>query len=277
MAGKQSVLITGASTGIGEATAKHLAEEGWMVFAGVRDLADVPVGTQGVELDVTSEESIEAAVAEISRTTGGTLDAVVNNAGIPVTGAIETIPTEDWRRIIETNLTGYFVVTKTVLPLIRKAEGKVVFVTSLGGRVAFPYAGAYHTTKFGLEGMAESLRAEMSSLGVDVVVVEPGTMSSEIWGKGQEHLEKTIASLSPEQREVYGAELDAFMERLGSADDGGEDPAEVAETIQEALEARSPDERYLVGKGAGSAVFLQNVLPGAVFDRVKKRLVTPGE
>ena len=189
--GRKSVLVTGASTGIGRATAEHLAQAGWMVFAGVRDVADEAPGAQAVELDVTSEESIESAVAEIARMTGGTLDAVVNNAGIPVTGAIETIPVEDWRSIVDTNLTGHFLVTKAVLPLIRAAQGKVMFVTSLGGVVAFPYAGAYHATKFGVEGMAESLRAEVRSQGVDVIVVEPGSMSTEIWGKGREHLAKT--------------------------------------------------------------------------------------
>jgi NAD(P)-dependent dehydrogenase (short-subunit alcohol dehydrogenase family) len=274
--GRQSVLITGASTGIGRATAERLAEAGWMVFAGMRDVADVPAGAQAVELDVTSTESVESAVAEIARTTGGTLDAVVNNAGIPVVGAIETIRSDDFRRIVDTNLIGHFEVTKAVLPMIRKAKGRIIFVTSLGGRVAFPYAGAYHATKFGMEGLADSLRAEMSSLGVDVIVVEPGTMRTEIWGKGQEHLKKTIAGLTPEQRQVYGAELEAFGERLESADDGGEDPAETAEEILKALTVSSPDDRYLVGKGAGAAVFAQKVLPGAIFDRVKKRLVTPG-
>jgi NAD(P)-dependent dehydrogenase (short-subunit alcohol dehydrogenase family) len=274
--GRKSVLITGASTGIGRATAEHLAQEGWMVFAGVRDVADEPPGTQAVELDVTSVEAVQSAATEISRTSGGALDAVVNNAGIPVVGAVETIPSEDFRRIIDTNLVGHFEVTKAVLPMIRKAKGRVVFVTSLGGRVAFPYAGAYHTTKFGVEGLAESLRAEMSSLGVDVVVVEPGTMSTEIWGKGQEHLRKTLASLTPEQRQVYGEELEAFGERLESADDGGADPAKVAEEIEKALTASSPSDRYLVGGGAGTAVFLQKILPSAVFDRVKERLVTPG-
>ncbi len=274
--GRKSVLITGASTGIGKAVAVHLAEEGWMVFAGVRDIADVPAGAQAVELDVTSLDSVASAVTEISRTTGGTLDAVVNNAGIPVTGAVETIPSEDFRRIVDTNLIGHFEVTKAVLPMIRAAEGRVVFVTSLGGRVAFPYAGAYHATKFGVEGLADSLRAEMRSLGVDVIVVEPGTIATEIWGKGREHLKKTIASLTPEQREIYGDELEAFDQRLAAADDGGEDPDEVAQELRKALTDSSPDDRYLVGRGAGSAVFLQKVLPGAVFDRVKERLLTPG-
>ncbi|MDQ2675337.1 MAG: SDR family oxidoreductase [Actinomycetota bacterium] len=271
---RNSVLITGASTGIGRAAAEHLAGEGWLVFAGVRGGEEVS-GCRMVDLDVTSEDSVTSAAEEIGRELGGRLDAVVNNAGIPVTGAIETIPTEDWRRIVDTNLTGPFLVTKAMLPLIRAARGRILFVTSLGGRVAFPYAGAYHATKFGLEGMAESLRAEVRSLGVDVAVVEPGTMATEIWGKGRESLAKTRARMTPAEREAYGAELDAFDERLESAEDSA-DPEEVAKAIAKALTASSPDERYLVGGGAGTAVFLQKVLPAAVFDRVKERLVTPG-
>src|SRR5687768_17227088 len=110
--GRKSVLITGASTGIGKAGAEHLAESGWMVLAGVRDVADEPAGAHAIQLDVASEESVESAVAEVSRLAGGTLDAVVNNAGIPVTGAIETIRAEDWRAIVDANLTGGFLVTK---------------------------------------------------------------------------------------------------------------------------------------------------------------------
>jgi NAD(P)-dependent dehydrogenase (short-subunit alcohol dehydrogenase family) len=273
--GQRSALVTGASTGIGRATAERLSSEGWQVFAGVRGSDEVP-GAETVELDVTSDGSITAAAELISARTGGRLDAVVNNAGIPVTGAVETIPADDWRLLIDTNLTGSFLVTQAVLPMIRAAEGKVLFVTSLGGRVAFPYASAYHASKFALEGLADSLRAEVESLGVDVICVEPGSMSTEIWGKGREHLRKTIAGLSAEQRDVYGDALEAFDERLASADEQGEDPAEVAGVIHEALSSDSPEERYLVGKGAGTAVFLESVLPSSIFDRVKEKLVTAG-
>ena len=271
---RRTVLITGASTGIGRATAEELAGAGWQVFAGVRGGEEVP-GCRTVDLDVTSEDSVASAAREIGQAVGGSLDAVVNNAGIPVTGPIETIPTEDWRRIVDTNLTGSFLVTKAVLPLIRAAKGRIVFVTSLGGRVAFPYAGAYHATKFGLEGMTESLRAEVRSLEVEVAVVEPGAMATEIWGKGRESLAKTRARMTPEELATYGDELAAFDERLEGAEDSA-DPGKVAETIAEALTASSPDDRYLVGGGSGAAVFLQKVLPAAVFDRVKERLVTPG-
>ena len=130
--------------------------------------------------------------------------APVNNAGIPVTGAVETIPVEDFRALIETNLIGQFAVTKAFLPLIT-APGRVVFVGSLGGRVAFPYASAYHASKFGIEGLAESLRSEMRPFGVEVSVIEPSSMATEIWGKGPEHLSKVRAGLTAEQADAYGA------------------------------------------------------------------------
>ena len=270
-----SVLITGASTGIGQSTAMRLAEQGWRVFAGVRDPAGVQVGgAEVVELDVTSSDSISRALAHVRERTGGRLDALVNNAGIPVAGAVETIPVEDFRALIETNLIGAFAVTKAFLPLVRGARGRIVFVGSLGGRVAFPYASAYHASKFGIEGLAESLRSEMRPLGVGVSVIEPATMATEIWGKGREQLSAVRASLTPEQREVYGEALEGFDQTLASADEDGEDPGEVAETIEKALTAKSPDDRYLVGRGARAVTLLEPLLPSAVFDRVKRRVAS---
>ena len=274
-ADSSSVLITGASTGIGHSTATRLAESGWRVFAGVRETAGArPEGVEVVELDVTSAESIAGALAHVGERTGGRLDALVNNAGIPVAGAVETIPVEDFRELIETNLIGSFAVTKAFLPLIRHAQGRIVFVGSLGGRVAFPYASAYHASKFGIEGLAESLRSEMRPLGVGVSVIEPATMATEIWGKGREQLSAVRASLTPEQREVYGEALEGFDRTLASADEDGEDPGEVAETIEKALTASSPDDRYLVGRGARAVTLLEPLLPSAVFDRVKKRVAS---
>ena len=223
---------------------------------------------------MTSAESIAGALAHVGERTGGRLDALVNNAGIPVAGAVETIPVEDFRELIETNLIGSFAVTKAFLPLIRHAQGRIVFVGSLGGRVAFPYASAYHASKFGIEGLAESLRSEMRPLGVGVSVIEPATMATEIWGKGREQLSAVRASLTPEQREVYGEALEGFDRTLASADEDGEDPGEVAETIEKALTASSPDDRYLVGRGARAVTLLEPLLPSAVFDRVKKRVAS---
>jgi NAD(P)-dependent dehydrogenase (short-subunit alcohol dehydrogenase family) len=267
-----SALITGASSGIGQSTATRLAGNGWRVFAGVRDPAGAQLGgAEVVELDVTSADSIARALEHVRAQTGGRLDALVNNAGIPVAGAMETVPVADFRALIETNLIGSFAVTKAFLPLVRQARGRVVFVGSLGGRVAFPYASAYHASKFGIEGLAESLRAEMLPLGVSVSVVEPGAMATEIWGKGREQLSAVRAGLTPEQREVYGEALDGFDQTLASADEDGEDPSEVAGTIENALTDTNPNDRYLVGRGARALTLLEPLLPSGLFDRVKRR------
>jgi NAD(P)-dependent dehydrogenase (short-subunit alcohol dehydrogenase family) len=272
-AGTKSVLITGASSGIGRSTATHLAEEGWRVFAAMREPADAGLeGAEVIELDVTSADSISRALEVVRERAGGSLDALVNNAGIPVAGAVETIPVEDFRALIETNLIGQFAVTKAFLPLIRRARGRIVFVGSLGGRVAFPYAAAYHASKFGIEGLAESLRSEMRPLGVEVSVVEPSTMTTEIWGKGREQLATLRSSLTAEQADVYGEALGDFDRTLASADEDGEDPGEVAGTIEQALTASNPDDRYVVGRGARTVTLLEPLLPAAIFDRVKRRV-----
>ena len=182
----KTVLITGASSGIGAACVDSLAAEGWHVLAGTRD----PTQTRGgagaitpIALDVTDEESIATAVAEVERLEGG-LDALVNNAGIPGAGPVETIPGEIFRDVIETNLIGQFFVTKAFLPMLRASRGRIVFISSLGGRVAFPYASPYHASKFGLEGFAESLRAEMVPFDVDVSLIEPGLDADRDLGEG---------------------------------------------------------------------------------------------
>lgn len=271
----KTVLITGTSSGIGEAAVGALADAGWRVFAGVHHDSDAngdpSPSVTPIALDVTSTESITAAISQVRESTGGRLDAVVNNAGIPGAGPVETVPIETVRAVLETNLIGVFAVTQACLPMIRAGAGRIVIVSSLGGRVAFPYASPYHASKFGVEGMAESLRAEVRPLDVDVVLIEPAAMATEIWAKGRSALADARERLSEEQRAVYGEELDNFDERLRSAEDT-EDPSEVAETIVEALTSGSPSERYTVGRGAGTLTKLRPLLPDSVFDRIAKRV-----
>lgn len=271
----KSVLITGTSSGIGEAAVSALAEAGWRVFAGVHQSSDAsgaPASSVTVlPLDVTSESSIAAAIEQVREATGGGLDAVVNNAGIPAAGPVETVPVDAFRAVVETNLIGAFAVTQACLPMIRASRGRIVMISSLGGQVAFPYASPYHASKFGMEGLSESLRAEVRPLGVDVVVIEPASMSTEIWSKGRSSLSDARDRMTDEQRSVYGEELANFDERLASQEDS-EDPSEVAETIVEALTTGSPSERYTVGRGAGTMTKLRPLLPDSVFDRISKRV-----
>ena len=177
--------------------------------------------------------------------------------------------------MIETNLIGQFAVTQAFLPMLRAAEGRIVFISSLGGRVAFPYASPYNASKFGLEALAESLRAEMAKLGVGVSLVEPASMATEIWAKGRASLDESRERMTAEQRELYGDALESFHEKLASQEDS-EDPSKVAEKVVEALTARSPSERYPVGRGARAVTLLQGIVPDAVLDRVKQRVLAGG-
>jgi NAD(P)-dependent dehydrogenase (short-subunit alcohol dehydrogenase family) len=271
----RSVLVTGASSGIGAATVAMLAADGWRVFAGMHDRGDAEGAydpeVTAIHLDVTSEESIAAGLAKVREISGGRLDALVNNAGIPGAGPVEAIPLETFRAVIETNLVGTFAVTKACLPMLRASAGRVVIVSSLGGRVAFPFAAAYHASKFGVEGFAESLRAEVRDLDVDVAVIEPASMATAIWEKGRDSLAETRERMSEEQLGVYGAGMDTFDERLASQEDS-EDPREVASAIREALTAGSPSERYPVGRGARTLATLRPLMPDALYDRIAARV-----
>jgi NAD(P)-dependent dehydrogenase (short-subunit alcohol dehydrogenase family) len=271
----RAVLVTGASSGIGAATVAMLAEDGWRVFAGMHSAADASSAFDprvvAVPLDVTDERSVADGLARVREETGGRLDAVVNNAGIPGAGPVEALPLETFRAVIETNLVGAFTVTKACLPMLRASAGRIVMVSSLGGRVAFPYASAYHASKFGLEGLAESLRAEVRPLDVDVVIVEPASMATAIWEKGRDSLAESRELMTAEQTAVYGSALETFDGRLKSAEDS-EDPREVASAIREALTTGSPSERYPVGRGARTLATLRPLLPDALYDRVAARV-----
>jgi NAD(P)-dependent dehydrogenase (short-subunit alcohol dehydrogenase family) len=274
---RKTVLITGTSSGIGEACVEALAADGWRVFAGKHREEDAIAGTPGavtpLALDITSEGSIEAARDEIAR--AGGLDALVNNAGISGAGPVETVPMTTVRDVLETNLIGQFAVTQAFLPMLRASAGRIVFVSSLGGRVAFPYASPYHASKFGLEGLAESLRAEMVPFDVDVSLVEPGSMSTQIWAKGRSALADARARMDDEQRDAYGEALEKFDEQLAGQEDS-EDPAEVAEVVVEALTASSPSDRYLVGRGAGALARVRPLIPAPLFDRIAQRVAGGG-
>jgi NAD(P)-dependent dehydrogenase (short-subunit alcohol dehydrogenase family) len=278
-ADERTVLISGCSSGIGRACAVLLGASGWRVFAGVRsqagdsELADLP-GVTPVHLDVTAEDSIERAVAAVAEATGGTLGALVNNAGIAVGGAWETVPSEDLRRILEVNVIGQVSLTKACLPMLRRGRGKVVFIGSLGGRVAFPYAGPYHVSKFAIEAIGDSLRAELRPQGVPVSVIEPATIDTPIWSKARAQVASLRAGLEPEASELYSEPLRRFENQLEVAEKKGADPGDVARTIAKALDSDSPSDRYRIGRGAGTLIFLRALVPMGIFDRLTRRVVS---
>jgi NAD(P)-dependent dehydrogenase (short-subunit alcohol dehydrogenase family) len=232
-----------------------------------------PVGVTPVFLDVTDEDSIEGARVTVAEATGGRLGALVNNAGIAVGGALETVPRDDLRRILEVNVVGQVALTQAFLPLLRAASGKIVFVGSLGGRVAFPYAAPYHASKFAIEAIGDSLRAELRSQDVSVSIVEPGMINTPIWSKARAQVDSLRAGLEGETKDLYDESLERFQQRLVDAEEKGEKPEKVAQVIAQALESESPGARYRVGRGVGSLILMRALAPAKYFDLLLRRVV----
>lgn len=255
------VLVTGASSGIGAATATWLAARGWEVHASVRNAGDAPKGTREVVFDVTDGDSVAAAAREI-----GELDALVNNAGIAIAAPLEFLPADELARQLDVNVVGQLRVTQAFLPVLRRSRGRVVFVGSIGGRSALPFLGAYAASKFALEAITDSLRIEVAPFGIEVAIVEPGTIATPMWTKPQ----RAVESLPPEAAQLYGERIDKFRKLAAKRSAGkGVPPEEVAKAIEHALTARRPKTRYLVGRDAKLRSRVQR-LP----DRTRDRLLT---
>src|SRR4051794_2335311 len=210
------VVITGASTGIGEATALRLDRAGFRVFAGVRKAADGErlrkAGSERLRviepLDVTDADQIAAAAALVESELGAEpLRGIVNNAGIGIGGPLEALDLDDFRRTIEGNTTGQLAVTKAFLPLLRRSRGRIVNMSSIGGRVAQPFGGPYIASKFALEGITDVLRVELLEWDIDVIAIEPGTIATPIWEKSSREADDVLEKLTPELRELYGKRL----------------------------------------------------------------------
>lgn len=274
----RSVLVTGASTGIGRATALRLDGSGWRVFAGVRKEADAEGLRQvaspslvPVILDVTDSAQIAAAAVQIERESDGEgLDGLVNNAGVAVPGPLETIPLEDLRHQLEVNLVAYVAVTQAMLPQIRRAEGRIVFLASIGGRIAFPFGGPYHASKFATEAIGDVFRQELRPWGIEVAIIEPGSIDTPIWERGQDKAEE-IEAKSPQTNLLYGAALDKFRKVIEDTAERGIPPEKVAKAISHALESSRPKTRYLVGLDAQLQARIQPLIPTRLFDRIVAR------
>ncbi len=276
----RSALVTGSSTGIGRATALRLDRDGWRVFAGVRReedaeslLAEGSERLTPVMLDVTDGEAIGVAAERIAGQLGATgLDGLVNNAGIGVPSPLETIPIEDFRRQIEVNLVGQVAVTQAMLPMIRAARGRIVFVSSIGGRIAFPLGGAYHAAKFGVEAVGDVFRQELRRWGISVSIVEPGSIDTPIWERGDREAD-TIGERVPARDELYGEAMSAYRKASRSLAERGIPPARVAAAIEHALSAGRPRTRYLVGLDAKFQARAKIVTPARAFDRIVARIL----
>ena len=268
-----TVLVTGASTGIGEATVVHLKELGFDAVGAVRKDEDAERlearGIRTVRIDVTDAGQIESARDELGN---AALAGLVNNAGIAVAAPLEFLPVDRLREQLEINLIGQMAVTQAFLPALRRGAGRIVMVSSIGGRVALPLVSAYNASKFGLEGMSDSLRRELRSQGVDVVLVEPGGVKTPIWNKAEALAEDMLEDVPPEAERLYGKLIEAV--RAGTqriARETGSEPSEVAEAIGEALTANRPRARYVVGRDAKTRAVMSRVLPDRVMDRLIAR------
>jgi NAD(P)-dependent dehydrogenase (short-subunit alcohol dehydrogenase family) len=273
----RSVLVTGASTGIGRATALRLDSAGWRVFAGVRREPDADslreAGSERLTpliLDVTDPAAIAAAAERIATEAGGSLDGLVNNAGISLPSPLETMPIEDFRKQVEVNLTAQVAVTQAMLPAIREAGGRIVFISSIGGRIAFPFTGAYHAAKFGIEAVGDVFRRELRGWGISVSIVEPGSIATEIWDRG-EQASGEIAGRSPRQDALYGKAIEKYRRTVAGVAGRGIPPDKAARAIEHALTAHRPRTRYLVGTDAKLQARVKYVIPTRIFDRILGR------
>jgi NAD(P)-dependent dehydrogenase (short-subunit alcohol dehydrogenase family) len=282
-----TALVTGASTGIGQATALRLARAGWTVLAGVRDdAAGARLAAEAAErggggsvepiaLDVTDARQIADAAALVAARDGGSapgrLDALVNNAGIGVGGPLELIGIEDVRRQLDVNVVGQVAVTQALLPALRAARGRVVFLSSVGGRVAMAFTAPYAASKHAIEAIGDALRVELRTSHVQVALVEPGSVATPIWDKGRAEAERV--DVPDELRQQYGHIPEAMDTMLRSTAERGVPPEQVAETIERALTAPRMRARYVVGRDARVMIAVRRLLPDLVFDRLARRVL----
>ncbi|OLF16496.1 SDR family NAD(P)-dependent oxidoreductase [Actinophytocola xanthii] len=273
-------VVTGASTGIGAATARELARRGFHVLAGVRRDADAEAlraeRIEPVRLDVTSEADVAALAERVAGDPGRRpLRALVNNAGIAVNAPVEALPVAQWRRQFEVNVFGQIATTQALLPALLASSGRVVNISSIGGRVALPAYGAYAGSKFALEAVSDALRREVAGLGVTVVVVEPGAVVTEMAGRGVATAESLAAAMTGEQHQRYDALMGAVTNQARSWARDGVPAEQAARVVAEAVTSPRPRTRYTVGRDAAILARLARLLPDRLLDRVVHRSLRP--
>jgi NAD(P)-dependent dehydrogenase (short-subunit alcohol dehydrogenase family) len=279
MSSPEAVLVTGASTGIGRAIVERLSRDGTRVFAAVRDLSSVdehPLVTP-VRLDVTSAEEAKAAADTVRDGLGDLkLRGLVNNAGIAVGGPLEFVDIDEVRRQFEVNVFGQVAVTQAFLPMLRDqgpSDPRIVFTSSIGGRVASPFIGPYAGSKHALNGMAESLRRELLPWGFRVSVLAPATVSTPIWDKAADQVEDVTGGLPPRGVELYGKAIRTMQKIVAGANDAGIPPSQVADAAHHALFSRRPKAEYLVGREAKAMAAASALIPTRSFDKLVLRVM----
>jgi NAD(P)-dependent dehydrogenase (short-subunit alcohol dehydrogenase family) len=274
------VLITGASTGIGEACALRLARDGFHVFAGVRRDADgqrllgqcatdhlTPVIIDVIDLTTIAavRDTIGAAVADRG------LAGVVNNAGISVAGPLEVLPLERFKQQMDVNVNGQIAVTQAFLPLVRQARGRIVFMGSIGGRMASPFLAPYNASKFALEAITDALRLELAPWRIHVSIVEPGSIATPIWDKSLALSDQIEREIPPEGAALYQKQITAMRKAAAEIGAGGIPADEVAKAVERALTAKKPKTRYVVGRDARIQAFAVKFVPDRMRDGIIAR------
>lgn len=271
-----SVLVTGAARGIGRAIVEHLAASGWDVIAGVRSEKDAtaitkvdPQRVSAVILDITNADDI----AKLADALPNRLDAVVNNAGVAVGGPVETVTPDDWRNILEVNVIGQFAVTRAILPRLRESRGRVLFISSVNGRIATPMLGPYSASKFALEAGCDALRVELRAWDIPVVLIEPARTDTDMWRTAGDMVLQIEEDMSPEHRELYAKHLAGMKKFVPTARKMASPTTKVVGVVEEALTARRPRARYVVALLPKVQAAVVPNLPTALRDRIMAMLV----
>lgn len=282
---RSHTLVTGAGSGIGQATARHLAASGQHVFAGLRDPAEssalpsqLPAGEiTPVPLDITDGEQISAALRTVTAhldSSGGSggLDGLVNNAGVGVFGPLELIPLDEFRRLLDVNVTGQLAVTQAFLPLLRRAGGRVIFIGSIGSHFTLPFVGPTAASKSAVATLASALRQELAPWRVRVVLIEPASIRTEAVQRVEPDAERLLAQADAPSRALYEQAFRAFLAVGLAREHAGSPPEAVAKTIARALSARRPRTRYLAGKDSRRMAVLAAVGPAPLLDTLRRKI-----
>lgn len=269
---QKSILITGCSSGIGYDAAHTLHSRGWRVFATCRQQTDCDrlrdEGLESFTLDYTDEASIKSAVAQVLERTGGTLDSLFNNGAYAIPGAVEDMPRDAMRAIFETNVFGYHDLTNQIIPVMRaQGHGRIINCSSVLGIAAARFRGAYNSTKFALEGLTDTLRLEMHNTPIEVILIEPGPITTKFRINARAQFEKWIDWQASPQRTVYETQIQPRLYNDSGTPDTFELPsAAVTKKLIHALESKRPKPRYYVTVPTYIAGFLRRILPTRAFD-----------
>lgn len=264
----RTVLVTGASTGIGEACSLLLARQGFRVFAAVRRIVDadrlktVIPGVDTLLIDVTNDDSVSRAAEVLDQATGGELFALINNAGIAVAGPLECLPIPELEKQLNINVIGPVRVTQKFLPMLRSSRGRIVMMSSIAGRSALPVVGAYSASKFALEAISDTWRVELYKWGIKVILVEPGATRTPIWDKSATLTTGTMEGVPDDKVELYRNLIDVGRKFARQSSVDGMPVEEVASIVLRALTANNPKARYLVGPSVRQRMILESLPTG---------------